>query len=412
MKIAFINQPWNYCPPIRGGSIAIWTHEVARRMAKSNEVVVYAKSGLQSRMEWDEGVHYRRFSSELDTQFQRIPRKLIQYRILKQLMFTYGWYFAWYAIKVGYDLRKQNCEIIHIQNFPNFAPILRFFNPHSKIVLHMHGEWLNQLDRTSIERRLRPVDLILGCSDYITDKIRVRFPQHAHRCGTIFDGVDVQQFTPTNSHASRPEPQVLFVGRISPEKGLHTLMQAMNLVSERNGDVNLTLVGADHKANLDFIIGVTDDPRIADLRQYYDGDYRSQLCEILQPLARERVHFAGYVPHDQLAERFQDASILVNPSLSESFGMSLIEAMAAGVPVVATQVGGMVDIVEDGKTGMLVEPDDADRLAEAIIRLTSDVHLRNRMGAAARQRAEAVFSWDQIANDLQSHYHGMDHDAS
>jgi glycosyltransferase involved in cell wall biosynthesis len=95
---------------------------------------------------------------------------------------------------------------------------------------------------------------------------------------------------------------------------------------------------------------------------------------------------------------------LINPSLSESFGMSLVEAMAHGVPVIATCVGGMVEIVEMSKGGILAEPDDPRALADAILQLLSDEELRRSMGAAGQQSIPKHFSWDKIAEDLSCLY--------
>ena len=84
--------------------------------------------------------------------------------------------------------------------------------------------------------------------------------------------------------------------------------------------------------------------------------------------------------------------------------MSLIEAMACHVPVVATRVGGMTEIVEEGKTGILVESGSASELAEAILRTLSDEDLRKKMRNAGRERAVELFSWDKIADDLLCQY--------
>jgi glycosyltransferase involved in cell wall biosynthesis len=96
--------------------------------------------------------------------------------------------------------------------------------------------------------------------------------------------------------------------------------------------------------------------------------------------------------------------LLLNPSFSESFGMSLIEAMACGIPVVATRVGGMTGIVADGETGLVVEPGDVPALAEATSVLLADDSRRREMGAAARRRALELFSWERVTEALDALY--------
>jgi glycosyltransferase involved in cell wall biosynthesis len=102
--------------------------------------------------------------------------------------------------------------------------------------------------------------------------------------------------------------------------------------------------------------------------------------------------------HEKLAEYYRSADVFVFPSIwDEPFGIPVIEAMAAGLPVVATRVGGVVETVEDGKTGFLVPPADSHALAEAISALVQDRALRERLGAAGRERALELFSFDSAA---------------
>jgi glycosyltransferase involved in cell wall biosynthesis len=110
------------------------------------------------------------------------------------------------------------------------------------------------------------------------------------------------------------------------------------------------------------------------------------------------------VPHEQLVQKYRQADLVVNPSLSESFGMSLIEAMACETPVVATAVGGMKETVVHGQTGLLVPPNDAVALADAMAAVLDDPHRAREMGVAGRARAVERFSWDRIVGDLLGHY--------
>ena len=92
---------------------------------------------------------------------------------------------------------------------------------------------------------------------------------------------------------------------------------------------------------------------------------------------------------------YQRAALLVMPSFYESFGIACLEAMAFGLPVVATRVGGLPEVIEDGVTGLLVPPGDADALAQAMIRLLSDADLRRRMGQAGRERVLKEFTTER-----------------
>ncbi|OLB15188.1 MAG: hypothetical protein AUH07_03240 [Gemmatimonadetes bacterium 13_2_20CM_70_9] len=120
----------------------------------------------------------------------------------------------------------------------------------------------------------------------------------------------------------------------------------------------------------------------------------------LRSLARtlgieDRILFKGLLARDEVLRAYASADVFVLPSLFEPFGIVLLEAMAAGLPVVASRVGGIVDVVEDGKTGLLVPPRNPQAIADAIERLLSNPTLRQRMGAEARMRAPA-YSWEEL----------------
>jgi glycosyltransferase involved in cell wall biosynthesis len=147
-------------------------------------------------------------------------------------------------------------------------------------------------------------------------------------------------------------PEILFAGRLSPEKGILELVEAAKGMS-------LVVAG--------------------------DGPLRSRV-----PEAR------GFVPHDELLGLYERAAIVACPSRREGFGVSCAEAMAYGRPVVASAVGGLLDLVVDGETGLHVPPRDPAALRAALERLLGDPGLRARLGAAARERAARLLSWESV----------------
>ncbi|MCF6157341.1 MAG: glycosyltransferase family 1 protein [wastewater metagenome] len=411
MKIAFISQPWNNCPPVKTGSVSVWIYEVARRVAKAHEVVVYAcNNKVQKKEEYDEHerIHYRRVSISPDKLFLKYLKRfpMLNKNHTKPL-FASQLYYLGFIAKIANDLRKQKCDIVHIQNFSQFVPIIKALNPGIKIVLHMHCDWLVQLDRFMIENRLRQVDLIMGCSEYVTRKIRTCFPQFAGRCQTIYNGVDIDHFIPGDESALKEKngtKRLLFVGRITPEKGIHVLLEAFQIIVKHYPQTSIEIIGPDDKTPREFIVDLHDNTSVTNLKLFYTENYLSQLRTMLPPKLTDHVTFSGHIQQEYLQSKYSSASILVNPSLSESFGMSLIEAMATKIPVVATRVGGMTEVVEEDKTGILVEPGNVSALAEAILRLLSDEDERRSMGDAGRKRAVDMFSWDRISEKLLYYY--------
>jgi len=122
------------------------------------------------------------------------------------------------------------------------------------------------------------------------------------------------------------------------------------------------------------------------------------------PLRRRLPQAVGFVPPAQLGSWYERAAVVVCPSLREGYGVVAREAMAWGRPVVASAVGGLVDAVDDGVTGLLVPPGDVQALRGALVRLLEDTELRRRLGAAARERALREFSFERATDELLAVY--------
>jgi glycosyltransferase involved in cell wall biosynthesis len=229
----------------------ILTYELARKLAIEHSVIVYSKREKgQTIIEQDQGVTYKRidstrdrgyiwFSTMLNSTFPNYSRS----RAKKPFFALKGYYHNW-ALKVVEDVCSENCDIIHIHNLSQFVPLFRKALPSVKIVLHMHAEWLTQLDRELIENRINEADLILSCSEFITEKTRTLFPIHSENCKTLHNGVDVHKFTMQEDKNGRSEEKkVLFVGRNSPEKGVHLLIKAFESAVSQYPQLNLQIIG-------------------------------------------------------------------------------------------------------------------------------------------------------------------------
>ena len=172
--------------------------------------------------------------------------------------------------------------------------------------------------------------------------------------------------------------ELLFVGRLEPRKGIDVLLDALPALLRAVPAVRVTVAGEDPTGH---------GPRF----------------EVTTPgdLAG-RVRFLGRVGDERLRALYAGADLFVAPSRYESFGLVLLEAMMFGVPVVASAVGGMVDVVEDGSSGLLVPPGDVEALRCALERALLDQPLRHRLGAAARARFCATFSEEAMAARLEA----------
>jgi len=409
VRVGYLNQPWDSSiPPNLGGSIPIWTWEVARCMASSSEVVVVGRRRVgEAKRATREGVRYirlLRIPSRADHWLSAPVRRLYGLGNAREPWFASSLYQLAYAVGAARTFRAEACDVVHIHNFSQFVPIVRRRNPRAKIVLHMHCDWLTQLDREMIDGRLSHADAIIGCSEFVSANIRARFPHYADRCATVYNGVDPGQFHP---NGSQPRPshggRIVFVGRISPEKGLHVLLEAFGRVAALRPDASLEIIGPEAVAPAEYIVNLSDEPMVRKLRRFYDGSYLEYLRRQVRGPLVGRVSFAGELPHTAVVEHLRHADLCVVPSVgAEAFGIPAVEAMATGLAVVASRVGGLTEIVEEGLTGLLTEPENPLALAESLLRLIDDDTLAQKMGCAGRQRVKQIFSWREISETLKT----------
>lgn len=414
-RIAIVNQPWLSSVPVPTSSLEIWTYEVGRRLAKTNDVHVFGgmpARAIRGQRFRSEGVTYHLTSTTVDAFMGRLMPKLRRsVPADRPLVARQSYYFFW-ATRVAWQLRRLKPDVIHIHNQFPFARIIGRLNPQAKLILHMHSEWLSQVDGREVEPAVRRSSLVVGCSRHVISRAEAReeiaFPSRE----VVPNGVDTEMFVPvvTTSEPSDPRPlSIVFIGRVSPEKGCHTLIEAFQELSASHEGVTLTMVGPIGALPVGHIVAIARDERIRNLQRFYDPpkSYVAQILERVSSQYRDRLTFTGNLSRGDVAKVIRNADVVINPSLSETFGMSLVEAMASGVPVVATRVGGMPEIVEDGETGYLVPPEHPAALARAIGDLLSDPAKRRRMGVAGRRRALDSHTWDAVAERTADVYRSL-----
>lgn len=191
------------------------------------------------------------------------------------------------------------------------------------------------------------------------------------------NGADVELFASAHP-AELPEGRrILFVNRLDPRKGFRVMVQAFRQLASERPDVVLVVAG--------------------------DGPERPRVNE-LPASARKRLVMLGNVAHEDLPPYHAAAELFCAPATGrESFGIVLVEAMAAGLPIVATDIPGYREVVRDDIEGVLVPPHDADALADAIDHLLDDADLAKRLAGSGRQRAQR-YSWDTVAKEIEEIY--------
>jgi glycogen synthase len=176
--------------------------------------------------------------------------------------------------------------------------------------------------------------------------------------------------------AHLPRPRIAFVGRLAAQKSVHTLVKAVSRL--RTLGVQVLLVG--------------------------DGLQRPKLEALVHELGLEdRVHFIGFVPHEEVPAVLNHVDALVLPSVSEELGSVLLEATQSGLPIVASRTGGIPDVIRDGENGLLFTPGNAGELAGAVDRVLKEPELASRLGTEARRRAK-YYDWNRLAEQVLEIY--------
>lgn len=235
------------------------------------------------------------------------------------------------------------------------------------------------IERTTVEA----ADRVIAVSNTMREDILAHFRTDASRVVVIHNGIDPDRFRriEAREHLERlgvKTPYVLFVGRITDQKGIFDLVEAAKSLP---AGVQVVLCAS-----------APDTPEI---------EARLRRAVATQPNVR---WINEMVEHDVVVQLYSHAAVFCCPSVYEPFGIINLEAMACETPVVASAVGGILEVVVDGETGLLVPPANPDALAAALTRLLDDADARRRMGRAGRRRVEAHFSWASVAERTERVY--------
>ncbi len=222
-------------------------------------------------------------------------------------------------------------------------------------------------------------------SHFCRSQAAIFAPDQSDKLHIVHCGIEPERISVVE-HAGRGT-RILFVGRVATGKGIEVLIDSISDLRSRHDDLTLTVVG--------------------------DGPQREHLEDLCRRRSlQDHVSFVGSKNQDDVAKLLADHDLFVHPSFAEGVPVVLMEAMGAGLPVVATHVGGMTELVSDGVSGFLVRPFDQGQLNDRIERLVTDPDLRQRMGQAGREAVLADFvSADEaarLASLIADHRHGVE----
>jgi glycosyltransferase involved in cell wall biosynthesis len=432
MKIAFVSQPIDTILPPHQSSVGACTFGAAFAMGKFCDVVVYGTRDRHKDVPGKfqkENVRFHFFSVPAsDRLASKAAEKYSKISPSSSPASSSKWLFRAFGRQVAQDLTLQACDVVQVQQCAQYLPVIRAVNPGAKLVLQLHGEWFSQNQPAVLEKRLRHVDLVTTVSDYITEKTRSQFPMIADRCRTIYNAVDTAEFSRERDCAVPPrrEKRILYAGAVSPHKGIHVLLDAFSIVVKEYPEAWLDVVGLQANYPLAENFELQDRRLVESVYHFYTydwtsklkvklrlkppdtGTYLAHLKQRLSPEVSRKVAFRGFIPRPELVDLYYSADVFAfAPIWNEGFGIPPVEAMAAGVPVVATRSGAILETVKDQQTGFLVSKNAPRELAEAILNLLQDDGLRMKMGRAARDWVHANFTWDKIGEKMYRCYSNL-----
>jgi len=255
--------------------------------------------------------------------------------------------------------------------------IAKFFPITFSFTAHANDIFAPSKFEIGLDKMVGAARVVVTETDYAEKFLRERFPERADRIHRIYNGLNLAEFG--RATFSSDPPSIVAIGRLIVKKGFANLIRACALLVERGRSFQCDIFG--------------------------EGPLENQLRVQIEQLGlQEFVRLPGPKPQHDLRARLADASVFVLPSVPEPEGgmdnlpTVIMEAMATGLPVVSTRIGGIPEMVVENETGFLVQPDDAVALAGAIEKLTNERSLGQRLGQAGYERAQRLFS---IENNLR-----------
>jgi glycosyltransferase involved in cell wall biosynthesis len=348
------------------------------------------------RQQFDLGFSCLRKEGDYLPAFEALQAPISEYRI-KQLYHPQTFR---QQLRFAARLRKQRLQILHSYNF--YANV--FAVPAARMAgvpvvlasVRDRGVYLSPAQKRLQRRVLGLADQVLVNADSIRDWL-LEQGLAADRITVIKNGIDLAPF-PENPPPSgvRQElgipatsPIVMLLARLNPQKGVDDFIKAAARIAPNHPDARFVIVGS----NLQYADGVSSE----------HTDYRESLQQLANSLGiAEKVIFTGH--RDDAPALLAEAAISVLPSLSEGLSNTLLESMAAGVPTVATDVGGNPELVKEGVNGKLVPVQSPEQLARAIGSLLADPEQRRRLGAQARDMACTEYALPVMVAKTQQLY--------
>jgi glycosyltransferase involved in cell wall biosynthesis len=402
LRIYFVSQGY---PPADTAGIARWTQGCAIELAaRGHEVHVITRSHAHANhVDFHNGVWVHSvidaFDEDLITAPVPIPTSIARratavLREIKRSASIWGvdvvsapiWDVE--GILCCAHLKQPVVTSLHttyklaMQFKPEWKSDLKYKVKHVDKVINAEA-WLLENSRAILANSRQVINEIDASYDGVLGRVAPRVTTVPHGLGALVERTLNTQSISSDAGRTR-KIKILFVGRLEPRKGPDLLLSALSQMPQLLEQIEVVFVGA----------GKDGDPYHQRLVQQADG--------LRRKYPRLTLNFLGYVSDQELQEHYSDADVCVAPSRYESFGLVLIEAMRHGTAVIACDVGGMREIIQDGVDGYLVEVDDAAHLANRLRLLIENEALRLKIGESSRQTYELRFTAREMGKSIEN----------
>lgn len=377
MRILFFNYEF---PPLGGGA-GNASYYILNEYAKRSDVQVdFVTASI------DEKYHQFKMGENITIHRIAIGKNAanIHYQTKKDLL-AYTWNAFWFARKLA---KQNNYDLTHsFFTVPcGFISLLLKWEFKLPYIISLRGSdvpgyserfiGLYRWVTPTILKIWKGAAFVISNSQGLKELALRSNPEK--EIGVIYNGIDVEEFHPSPENKDQDKFTILCVSRVTPRKGIRFLVQAFKLLSGRYHNARLVIVG--------------------------DGNEKKSLEDLVMSLdIKDKVEFAGAVPHEKVAEYYQKSDVFVLPSLNEGMSNVILEALASGIPVMATDTGGTRELLSDGVNGFIVRMRDADDLAEKIEKMILKPELQQNMGEESRKLAEQL-SWEKVAGEYVDLY--------
>ena len=390
IKIAIVCQPSDQLLPPYQTPAAEWSYQVAGRLTADTNVTIFGrKSPTQNASVIIEDspfakgkIRFQLIRTLPNAFWSMLRRAWSLFSAESRPLSASRLYYLLYSVQIAQAIRRDVYDLVHIHNLVQFVPIIRFFNPHAQIILHCHDARLTQLDTPQTQVQIEQCDRIFAVTDTVTKQIHERFPATKHYCQTQFHGVDIDQFRPIAPSDRPNDASALYIGGFAHQDGIEEVAQAFSQLGQLYQHLQFTLI--------------CPQPSPTTLFDQVQSQFPAELMQ--------RLTFINGATASELAGQIQMATVVINTDAIYAFNIPIVQASASGVPIVAVNQPGTTAIVEDKRSGFLIDQGDAKALTTRISDLLLHANVRRQMGAAGRKRVAQLFSWKKVSRSVLYSY--------